>query len=160
MFIPFLLFVIFGPALMSSSLYPPVLLCVLAWYSAKWLWARTPDVRAHRGPADERQTTEPVTKEELKAWLFRNTHHRLPAEEQSLEYYQDLYGRSRPPASPQPSASQPTPKVAAARPTAPKFVAASGQGWAELPPVDWATHLAIAIGGASLGSVSATVALT
>eukprot|EP00966_Prymnesium_polylepis_P296709 6854756-Prymnesium_polylepis.1 len=155
MFVAILLFVIFGEFILSSELYPPALVCVLAYYGGRWLYRHAPDLRRHRGPADDKPTAEPTSKAELKAWLFRNTHHRLPAEEQPFEFYRDLYERSRLPPPAVPMAAKK--KAAPAGRT--RFVAATGQGFAALPRVDWAISVAMVVAAFSVGGLLSTTSL-
>ena len=82
---------------LASALWPllvTLLVLGLSWqYVAGWLdalreWRRpTPSAR--------RPTATPVTKQELQAWLMFNTHVALPAEEQPLDFYQQVTGVGR-----------------------------------------------------------------
>ena len=71
----------------TRFLIPPAVFSGIAWWLLTSLYRSLPTKSA----AANASASVPRTKAELKAWLFRHTHERLPADEQPLEYYQALY---------------------------------------------------------------------
>ena len=161
-FIGLILAIILLPEVLRSEIWPQVLTGLIVRYTFKWLWQRMPDLRRHRGPADrDSMAREPTTKVELKQWLFRHTHETLPTEDQSLEFYQALYNRSRaavaalaaaPAAAPARARSMPTPPRPALR-----FVTAAGNGLTAVPFAGRTSSAATVLGGIMLGGVATSV---
>ena len=138
----------------TRFLIPPAVFSGIAWWLLTSLYRSLPTKSA----AANASATVPRTKAELKAWLFRHTHERLPADEQPLEYYQALYEKHRQGGGAAARSASPSRARPSGDPLAPLFIHGSGavapaSSWARAH--SWPSRLGTAAFVAACGLVAA-----
>jgi len=146
---------------LASVLWPLLLTVWALQYASAWL----KEQRSRWQPlANVRSSAVPVTKEELKSWLFRNTFTKLPADEQPIEFYQALYEEAVKKKQPEPgqgtpSAAAPPGRSSSPGRTRPQHIRSDGVATTEaLPPVSGARWLGALLAGCVAGAVLSCVA--
>ena len=148
---------------LASALWPllvTLLVLGLSWqYVAGWLDALREWRRPN--PSARRPTATPVTKQELQAWLMFNTHVALPAEEQPLDFYQQLYAKHAAARTASEAPPPPTAAAAAAGSSGPSgavHILADGSATTQaIPPLGWPKLLGALVAGSVCAGVLACI---
>ena len=143
---------------LASALWPLLVTLLALGFSWQYVAGCFDALREWRRPtASARSTATPVTKQELQAWLLFNTFVSLPADEQPLDFYQQLYRKH--------AASEPAVAAAAAAaaaaggPPGAVHILADGQATTEaIPPLGWHKLLGALVAGSACAGVLACTA--